>query len=160
MIARNSTFAYKGRAVDVKQVGRELGVRYVLEGCIRKAGQRCGLRASSSRPPPACTYGRIASTASWNDVFELQDQITRTWSAIDRACEQQKSTRARKPTDDLDAYDLLLRGYRDSPSGARRDSYRGSAPVFCEAARLDPDLTLPHTPTPVSATHAECQLDG
>ena len=63
VIARNSSFTYKGRAVDVKQVGRELGVRYVLEGSVRKAANRVRITASSSMPRPARTSGRTVSTA-------------------------------------------------------------------------------------------------
>ena len=64
VIARNSSFTYKGRAVDVKQVGRELGVRYVLEGSVRKAGSRSGSPASSSTPRPGRICGPTASMAS------------------------------------------------------------------------------------------------
>ena len=63
VIARNSSFTYKGKAVDIKQVGRELGVRYVLEGSVRKAGNRVALRASLSRPRQARIYGRTNLTA-------------------------------------------------------------------------------------------------
>ena len=61
VIARNSSFTYKGRAVDVKQVGRELGVRYVLEGSVRKAGTGCASPGSSSMPLPERIFGRITS---------------------------------------------------------------------------------------------------
>jgi adenylate cyclase len=65
VIARNSSFTYKGRAVDVRQVGRELGARYVLEGSVRKAGQRVRIPGSSTTRSPARISGRIASTARW-----------------------------------------------------------------------------------------------
>jgi hypothetical protein len=63
VIARNSSFIYKGRAVDVKQVGRELGVRYIVEGGVRKAANRVRITASSSTPRPERTSGPIGSTA-------------------------------------------------------------------------------------------------
>ena len=74
VIARNSSFTYKGKAVDIKQVGRELGVRYVLEGSVRKAGNVC-----ASRPAHRCrdgrpSSGRTVSMATLEDVFELQDR--------------------------------------------------------------------------------------
>jgi adenylate cyclase len=65
VIARNSSFTYKGRAVDVKQVGRELGVRYVLEGSVRKAGNRVRITASSSMPPPPHIFGPSVSKVAW-----------------------------------------------------------------------------------------------
>ena len=78
VIARNSSFTYKGKAVDVRQVGRELGVRYVLEGsvCARRADV-CGSRSNSSTPPTASTLGR---PVRWRavDVFELQDEVTQS----------------------------------------------------------------------------------
>src|SRR6202008_1781292 len=76
VIARNSSFTYKGRAVDVKQVGRDLGVRYVLEGSLRKAGNRVRvtaqlIEAASGRHVWAERYDRAL-----DDIFELQDEIT------------------------------------------------------------------------------------
>jgi adenylate cyclase len=63
VIARNSSFRYKGRAVDVKQVGRELGVRYLLEGSVRKSADRIRLQGNLSMPHRVHTFGRIASKA-------------------------------------------------------------------------------------------------
>lgn len=111
VIARNSSFTYKGRAVDVRQVGRELGVRYVLEGSVRKSGDR--LRVT----------GQLVDTATgshiWaerfdgvlQDVFDLQDKITASVAgAIEPKLQQAEIQRARnKPTESLTAYDLYLR---------------------------------------------------
>ena len=111
VIARNSSFTYKGRAVDVRQVGRELGVRYVLEGSVRKSGNR--LRVS----------GQLVATATgshiWaerfdgalQDVFDLQDRITASVAgAIEPKLQQAEIQRAQtKPTESLTAYDLYLR---------------------------------------------------
>ena len=65
VIARNSSFTYKGRAVDVRQVGRELGVRYVLEGSVRKAGKRLRITGQLVESANGAHLGRIASTATW-----------------------------------------------------------------------------------------------
>ncbi len=111
VIARNSSFTYKGRAVDVRQVGRELGVRYVLEGGVRRAGGRvritCQLiEASSGRHVWADRFDGDLS-----DIFELQDRITESVvGAIEPNLQRAEIARASaKPTENLDAYDLYLR---------------------------------------------------
>ena len=77
VIARNSTFVYKGHAVDVKQVGRELGVRYVLEGSVRKAGNRVRITAQLIETPKAARMsGPSATIDALDDIFELQDELT------------------------------------------------------------------------------------
>jgi adenylate cyclase len=110
VIARNSTFVYKGRAVDVKQVGKDLGVRYVLEGSVRRGGNR--LRVS----------GQLADAATgrhvWSDkiegsveeVFDFQDQITEcVVGAIQPSLLEAEAERLRpRPTDSLSAYELYL----------------------------------------------------
>jgi adenylate cyclase len=111
VIARNSSFTYKGRAVDVRQVGRELGVRYVLEGSIRKAGSRVRItgqliEAATGRHIWADRFdGEIA------DIFDLQDRVTESVvGAIEPHLRRVEIERASlKPTDNLDAYDLNLR---------------------------------------------------
>jgi adenylate cyclase len=112
VIARNSTFTYKGKAVDIKQVGRELGVRYVLEGSVRKAGSRVRItgqliEAASDRHLWADKFD-----GALEDVFGLQDQVTSSVvGLIAPRLEQTEIDRARqKPTDSLDSYDLFLRG--------------------------------------------------
>jgi tetratricopeptide (TPR) repeat protein len=111
VIARNSSFTYKGRAVDVKQVGRELGVRYVLEGSVRKAGNRMRITAQ--------LIDAISGAHLWADrfdgplenVFELQDSVALSVAGVIEptleAAEMLRS--AQRPTDDLAAYDLYLR---------------------------------------------------
>ena len=79
VIARNSSFVYKGKAVDIRQVGRELGVRYVLEGGVRKAGAACGSPASSSRPKRARIFGPTDMTARWKTSSTCK---TRSLTAI------------------------------------------------------------------------------
>jgi adenylate cyclase len=111
VIARNSSFTYKGRAIDVKQVGRELGVRYVLEGSVRKAG--CHVRISA-RLIDALTGAHLWADrfdGSLKDVFELQDQVASSVAGIIEPALQAAETArsAGRPTDDLTAYDLHLR---------------------------------------------------
>jgi TolB-like protein len=111
VIARNSAFTYKGRAVDVRQVGRELGVRYILEGSIRRSGKRVRI---SAQLVDAVSGGHIWADRfdrDLIDVFELQDCVTRSVaSAIEPSLRRAEIDRARyKPTDSLDAYDLYLR---------------------------------------------------
>jgi adenylate cyclase len=112
VISRNSSFTYKGRAVDIKQVGRELGVRYVLEGSIRRAGGRVRIAGQLIE---AATGGHVWADrfeGAVDDVFELQDRITESViGAIEPGLRRAETERAlAKPTDSLDAYDLYLRG--------------------------------------------------
>jgi adenylate cyclase len=111
VIARNSSFTYKGQAVDVKQVGRELGVRYVLEGSVRKAGQRVRITAQLIDAPSGAHLWADRFDGSLEDVFDLQDKVANSVAGIIepalRAAEMRRS--AARPTTDLSAYDLYLR---------------------------------------------------
>ncbi len=112
VIARNSTFTYKGRPVDVKQVGRELGVRYVLEGGVRKAANRVRITAQLIDATTAAHLWVDRFDGSLENVFDLQDQVTASVvGQIAPKLEQAEIERARrKPTESLDAYDFYLRG--------------------------------------------------
>jgi TolB-like protein len=112
VIARNSSFAYKGRAVDVKQVGRELGVRYVLEGSVRKAGNRIRITDQLIDSTKGAHLWADRFDGGLEDVFDLQDQVTSSVvGAIAPKLEQAEIERSsRKPTENLDAYDHYLRG--------------------------------------------------
>ncbi|MFC7739300.1 winged helix-turn-helix domain-containing protein [Roseomonas sp. GCM10028921] len=111
VIARNSAFTYKGRAVDVRQIGRELGVRYVLEGSIRKAGGRIRITAQLTETEAGHHVWADRFEGALDDIFELQDRVAEAVAgAMEpnlRAAEIERS--ARKPTESLDAYDLYLR---------------------------------------------------
>jgi TolB-like protein len=111
VIARNSTFTYKGRAVDVKRVGRELGVRYVLEGSVRKAGNRVRITGQLIDATTGAHLWAERFDGGLEDIFELQDQVTSSVvGAISPKLEQAEIERAkRKPTESLDAYDYFLR---------------------------------------------------
>ena len=112
VIARNSSFTYKGRAVDVKQVGRELGVRYVLEGSVRKAGNRVRITGQLIDTSTGAHLWAERFDGGLEDIFDLQDQVTASVvGAIAPKLEQAEIERAqRKPTESLDAYDYFLRG--------------------------------------------------
>jgi adenylate cyclase len=111
VIARNSSFTYKGQAVDIKQVGRELGVRYVLEGSIRKGGGRLRITAQLIEAETGAHLWAERFDGSLEDVFDLQDEVAITVAGVIeptlQAAEGRRS--AGRPTADLTAYDLYLR---------------------------------------------------
>lgn len=112
VIARNTSFTYKGKAVDIKQVGRELGVRYVLEGSVRKAGGRVRITGQLIEVATGAHLWADKVDGALEDVFKLQDQVTSSVvGAIAPAMQLAETERARrKPTANLDSYDLFLRG--------------------------------------------------
>jgi TolB-like protein len=111
VIARNSSFTYKGRAVDVKQVGRELGVLYVLEGSVRRAGHRIRISAQLLDATTGAHLWADRFDALLADVFELQDNVASSVAGVIEprleAAEYHRSTQ--RATNDLTAYDLFLR---------------------------------------------------
>jgi TolB-like protein/Flp pilus assembly protein TadD len=111
VIARNSSFAYKGRSVDVKQIARELGVRYVLEGSVRKAGERMRITGQLIQAETGAHIWADRFDGEASDVFDLQDKVvTSVVAAIEPSLRLAEIDRAsRKPTEKLDAYDLYLR---------------------------------------------------
>jgi TolB-like protein len=121
VIARNSSFTYKGQAVDVKQIGRELGVRYVLEGSVRKAGGRVRITAQLIDAVTSTHLWADRFDGSLEDVFELQDEVASSVAGvIEPALQAAETARsAGRPTDDLTAYDLYLRAYAMVLSSAR-----------------------------------------
>jgi adenylate cyclase len=128
VIARNSSFIYKGQAIDVKQVGRELGVRYVLEGSVRKAGGRVRITAQLIDAITGTHLWADRFDGSLEDVFDLQDKVASSVAGvIEPALQAAETARsANRPTNDLTAYDLYLRAYamvyssvRQSPEALR-----------------------------------------
>jgi adenylate cyclase len=111
VIARNSTFTYKGQAVDVKQVGRELGVRYVLEGSVRKAGQRVRITGQLIDAVAGTHLWADRFDGSLEDIFELQDKVAVSVAGVIEPTLQAAEIRraADRPTSDPTAYDLYLR---------------------------------------------------
>ena len=143
VIARNSSFTYKGRAVDLKQVGRELGVRYVLEGSVRKSGSMVRI---TGQLIDAKTGGHLWADrfeGGLEDIFQLQDKITtNVISALIPKLEQVEIDRAKhKPTESLDAYDSYLRAVA-SAVPYTRDGDNEALHLFYRAIELDPDFAV------------------
>jgi adenylate cyclase len=145
VIARNSSFTYKGRAVDVKQVGRELGVRYVLEGSVRKAANKVRITGQLIDASTGTHLWADRFDGSLEDIFDLQDQVTASVvGAIAPKLEQAEIERAkRKPTESLDAYDYYLRGIA-SYQQWRREANSEALQLFYKAIELDPHFASAH----------------
>jgi TolB-like protein len=141
VIARNSSFTYKGRAVDVKQVGRELGVRYVMEGSVRKAANRVRITGQLIDATTGAHLWADHFEGSLDDIFELQDQVAeRVVGAIMPTLERAEIQRAkRKPTESLHAYDYYLRGMANFHQGIRQ-AIDEALPLFHKAIQLDPSF--------------------
>jgi TolB-like protein/class 3 adenylate cyclase len=139
VIARNSSFAYKGRAVDVKQVGRELGVRYILEGSVRKAGSRVRISGQLIDTATGAHLWAERFDGDLADLFDLQDQVTSSVvGAIAPRLEQAEIDRAkRKPTENLDAYDYYLRGLASFHEWTKEGNAEALS-LFSRAIELDP----------------------
>ncbi len=142
VIARNSSFTYKGRAVDVKQVGRELGVRYVLEGSVRKAANRVRITGQLVDAATGAHLWSERFDGGLGDIFDLQDQVTESVvGAIAPALEKAEIERAkRKPTESLDAYALYLRGLARLYQFGNRQANAEALRLFNSAIELDPDF--------------------
>jgi adenylate cyclase len=138
VIARNSSFTYKGQTVDVKQVGRELGVRYVLEGSVRKAGGRLRITAQLIDALSGAHLWADRFDGSLEEVFDLQDRVAASVAGvIEPALMAAENTRAaHRATADLSAYDLYLRAFASfSWSGSQ---LRQAFPLIEEAITRDP----------------------
>ena len=111
VIARNSSFIYKGKSIGVKQVGRELGVRYVLEGSVRKGGNRVRITAQLIEAETGAHLWADRFDGSLEDVFDLQDKVAIDVAGVIEPALQAAEVRrsAARPTNDLTAYDLYLR---------------------------------------------------
>ena len=145
VIARNSSFTYKGRAVDVKQVGRELGVRYVLEGSVRKAPNRIRITVQLIEAISGIHLWADRIEGTVGDIFELQDQVTESVvGAIAPKIEQAEIERTkRKPTDRLDAYDCYLRAMMYFYKWTS-ESISEALRLFYRAIELDPNFASAH----------------
>ncbi|HUO97580.1 MAG TPA: adenylate/guanylate cyclase domain-containing protein [Rhizomicrobium sp.] len=140
VIARNSSFTYKGRAVDVRQAAKELGVRYVLEGSVRKAGSRLRI---TGQLIDALTGGHLWADrfdGGLEDVFDLQDKITASVvGAIEPTLRKEEIERARrKPVENMDAYDLYLRAL-PHVYAFRPDENQAGFELLQKAIGLDPN---------------------
>jgi adenylate cyclase len=145
VIARNSTFTYKGRSVDVKQVGRELGVRYVLEGSVRKAADRVRITGQLIDAATGAHVWAERYDRRLEDVFALQDEMTLSVvGAIEPSLRDAEIERVkRKRPDSLDAYDLVLRAtpyvYAAMPGETEK-----ALPFLESALRLESDYAFAH----------------
>lgn len=145
VIARNSSFIYKGRAVDVKEVGRELGVRYVLEGSIRKAGGRLRITGQLIDAINGAHLWADRYDGSIEDIFDLQDQVTSSVvGAIAPKLERAEIERTKhKPTSSLDAYDYYLRGMAAFHQWSVEDNAE-ALNHFHRAIEIDPEYAIAH----------------
>ena len=145
VIARNSSFAYKGRAVDVKQVGRDLGVRYILEGSVRKMANRVRISGQLVDAEDGHHLWAERYDRELTDVFAVQDEITLSVvGAIEPNVRQAEIERVkRKRADNVDAYDNLLRAlpfvYTCMPEGAAK-----GLELLEQALALEPTYALAH----------------
>jgi adenylate cyclase len=142
VIARNSSFTYKGRAVDVKQVGRELGVRYVLEGSVRKTPNRVRITGQLVDTTTGAHLWADRFDGGLGDIFDLQDQVTESVvGAIAPAVEKAEIERAkRRPTASLDCYSFYLRGLARLYQFGNRQANDEALRLFNSAIKLDPDF--------------------
>jgi len=145
VIARNSSFAYKGRSPDIRQVGRELGVRYVLEGSVRKAASKVRITSQLIDSENGAHIWADRLDGALENIFELQDQVTENVvGAIAPQLERAEIERAKqKPTDSLGAYDHYLRGMTNLHRGTR-ESIDEALARFNRAQQLDPNFASAH----------------
>jgi adenylate cyclase len=145
VIARNSSFTYKGRAVDIKQVGRELGVRYVLEGSVRKAAGRVRIGGQLIEASTGAHLWAEKFDGALEDVFDLQDRVTeRVVAAIEPSVKQAEINRIRtKPTSNLEAYDYYLRALQHVPFyNLTREGSDTALENIRQAIALDPGYAI------------------
>ena len=140
VIARNSSFTYKGKAVDIKQVGCELGVRYVLEGSVRKASGKVRITGQLIDALSGAHVWADKFDGSLEDIFQLQDDITLSVvGAIVPKLEQAEIDRVkRKPLQNLDAYECVLRGIDSTRVAGDREKDDEALQLFYRAIELDP----------------------
>ena len=145
VIARNSTFAYKGRAIDVKQVARELGVRYLLEGSVRRAGQRVRITGQLIEAETGNHLWAERFDRDMADIFAIQDEITESVvGAIEPEMLLIEGKRAsRKNVGNLDAFDCCMRAMWHF-SQLAPEHHDQAATVLRQAIKLDPDLAQAH----------------
>jgi len=141
VIARNSSFAYKGRDIDVRQIGCELGVHYVLEGSVRRAGNKVRINGQLIDTTKGVCMWADHFEGSLDNIFELQDQVTSSVvGAISPRLEQAEIERTkRKPTENLDAYDYFLRGIAGLHLWTK-ESNKEALSYFYRAIELDPSF--------------------
>jgi TolB-like protein len=156
VIARNSSFTYKGQAIDVKQVGRDLGVRYVLEGAVRKAGNSVRISAQLIDATTGAHLWADRFDGLLEDIFELQDQVAASVAGVIAPTLEAAETRrsADRPTTDLTGFDLYLRG-RHHFGRVEKDSLIRGLGLLEQAIERDPD----YGPALALAAHCHQRLE-
>jgi adenylate cyclase len=149
VIARNSSFTYNGRAVDVKQAGLELGVRYVLEGSVRKAAGRLRVTAQLIDATTGSHIWADRLEGAPEAVFEFQDQITEKVVAViaPKVLEAEIARTKRKPSGNLDAYECYLRGIallHHTFAPLTKQGIAEALRLLERAMELDPDYAVPY----------------
>ena len=148
VIARNSSFTYKGRAVNVRQIGRELGVRYVLEGSVRKSGNRVRITGQLVDALTGAHLWANRFDGDLEDIFELQDHVTTSVVGIiaPKLEAVEIARAAQKPTESLHAYDYYLRGLSSlhAAYGGSKEAVGEALKLFHRAIELDPEFASAH----------------
>jgi TolB-like protein len=141
VIARNSTFTYKGKAVDIKQVGRDLGVRYVLEGSVRKAGAKLRITGQLIDATTGAHLWADRFDGPLDDIFELQDRVTSSvvGAIAPRLVQAEIERSERKSTESLDAIDLYYRAIHSHRRWSRQGS-DDALRLVRQAVSLDPNF--------------------
>ena len=145
VIARNSSFVYKGKLVDVKQVGRELGVRYVLEGSVRKAANRVRITGQLIEAQTGAHLWAERYDRPLDDIFAVQDEITfHVVGAIEPNLRKAEIDRVkRQRPNNLNAYDLVLRSLPFVFTAMPREAEK-AIPLLEDALKLDPNYSAAH----------------
>jgi adenylate cyclase len=144
VIARNSTFTYKGQAVDVKQVARELGVRYVLEGSVRKVGGRVRIGAQLIDALTGIHLWADRFDSSSEEVFNLQDKVALAVAGVVEPALQASEIRraGERPTENLTAYDLYLRAAQILGGAFEKEPLARASDLLAQAVERDPRFAL------------------
>jgi adenylate cyclase len=145
VIARNSSFTFKGTAVDIAEVGRKLGVRYVVEGSVRKVGKRVRITAQLIEAATGSHVWAERYDRDLEDIFAVQDEVTRSIAAAVPGHLESDIVKAsrRKPTESLGAYDHYLRGM-EIVNRWRNDDIPQAMAEFETAVKLDPKFARGH----------------
>ncbi|NIM26690.1 MAG: hypothetical protein GTO67_03955 [Gammaproteobacteria bacterium] len=140
VISRNSVFEYKGRNVDIPEVGRKLGVRYILEGSVRRAGGRVRINAQLIRVDTGHHLWAERYDREYSDIFSVQDDvIEKIVSAMAvKLSSTEQQTLTRIPTNDLEAYDSFLRAEQHSYSGM--NGAKAAMELYKKAFQIDPEF--------------------
>jgi adenylate cyclase len=142
VIARNSSFTYKGKAVDIRQVGRELGVRYVLEGSVRKAGERIRITGQLIDAASGSHVWADRFDRRLDDIFEVQDEISlKMVAAIQPELDRAEIQRARRKPDNLTAWDLMLRARTELYKMTKAENEKAKQ-FLLEAVQADPSSAM------------------